>query len=321
MGSDHDSVQSFVTPPAYEQIAPPLHQAEVKMVEGALSMKTKCAWDVYTPLRRIFAVPYDMQLDRGTMADIYSEGFSRVPVYEKLPPPNDHRLYAMRGILMTRQLIMIDWEDERPVSSLPLYYPPCISPRMNLVDVLQLLQKGGSHIAFVCAGPDLANEALENNEAIPIEAGFMGLVTLEDVLEAILQDRIYDEEDISDRDLASARLTQWAAKILQRFYRKRVLAKAQQQLQQKGSNVSVDDPTTLIQSQIPNPKQPTTKGNIAFAAALATSTQLASSQPKPKPEPSVPGEIDVDTPATEVTPLISSQVSSLSTGLRKEVKD
>ena len=53
---------------------------------------------------------------------------------------------------MTRQLIMIDWEDERPVSSLPLYYPPCISPRMNLVDVLQLLQKGGSHIAFVCAG-------------------------------------------------------------------------------------------------------------------------------------------------------------------------
>jgi CBS domain containing-hemolysin-like protein len=53
---------------------------------------------------------------------------------------------------MTRQLIMIDWEDNRPVSSLPLYYPPCISPRMNLVDVLQLLQKGGSHIAFVCAG-------------------------------------------------------------------------------------------------------------------------------------------------------------------------
>ena len=69
-----------------------------------------------------------------------------------MKPPNENRQYAMRGILMTRQLIMIDWEDERPVSSLPLYYPPCISPRMNLVDVLQLLQKGGSHIAFVCAG-------------------------------------------------------------------------------------------------------------------------------------------------------------------------
>lgn len=120
---------------------------------------------------------------------------------------------------MTRQLIMIDWLDERPVSSLPLYYPPCISPRMNLVEVLQLLQKGGSHIAFVCAGPDLANKALEEDRAIPIEAGFMGLVTLEDVLEAILQDRIYDEEDVSDRDLASALLTQWAAKVSTRHYK------------------------------------------------------------------------------------------------------
>ena len=77
IGSDHDSVQSYSTPPAYEQIAPPLHHAEVRVVEGALTMKTKCAWDVYTPLRMIFAVPYDLELDRGTIADIYSEGYSR----------------------------------------------------------------------------------------------------------------------------------------------------------------------------------------------------------------------------------------------------
>jgi metal transporter CNNM len=201
----------------------------------------QCAWDVYTPLRKIFAVPFDMELDRNSIADIYGEGYSRVPVFERLPvstlllpalfsllgnfhsnvwhnlqAPNENRQYAMRGVLMTRQLIMIDWLDNRPVSSLPLYYPPCISPRTNLVDVLQLLQKGGSHIAFVCAGPDLANKAFEENRAIPIEAGFMGLVTLEDVLEAILQDHIYDEEDVSDRDLASALLTQWAAKVSKR---------------------------------------------------------------------------------------------------------
>jgi hypothetical protein len=41
MGSDHDSIHSISTGPAYEQFAPPLHQAEVKMVEGALTMKTK----------------------------------------------------------------------------------------------------------------------------------------------------------------------------------------------------------------------------------------------------------------------------------------
>jgi hypothetical protein len=45
----------------------------------------KCAWDVYTPLRRIFAVPFDMELDRNSIASIYSEGYSRVPVFERLP--------------------------------------------------------------------------------------------------------------------------------------------------------------------------------------------------------------------------------------------
>lgn len=41
IGSDHDSIS---TGPAYEQIDPPLHQAEVKMVEGALTMKTKVSF-------------------------------------------------------------------------------------------------------------------------------------------------------------------------------------------------------------------------------------------------------------------------------------
>mmetsp|Transcript_13998 Transcript_13998/g.33598 ORF Transcript_13998/g.33598 Transcript_13998/m.33598 type:complete len:782 (+) Transcript_13998:771-3116(+) len=219
-GSHEDSVHSHSTPPAYEQMAPPLHQAEVRVVEGALKMRLGCAWDVYTPLRQIFTLPSNLQLDRNVIADIYSEGYSRVPVYDPLPPPNQHRKYAVRGVLMVRQLIMIDWADKRPVDSLPLYTPPCVSPRMNLVDLLQILQKGGSHIAFVCAGPDLANTALEDGKPIPIQAGFMGLVTLEDVLEAILQDRIYDEEDIAERVMAGATLTQWAKKI-QRFYRKR----------------------------------------------------------------------------------------------------
>ena len=157
---------------------------------------------------------------------------------------------------MTRQLIMVDWEDERAVSTLPLYIPPCVSPRMNLVTLLHLLRKGGSLIAFICAGklcmnlgreenicsnllmalyqwrfvgPHLATKALNDGKgeytnyhfatfeafchnltlfinllAIPPEAGFMGIVTLQDVLESVLQERIYDEEDISQRHLAGA---------------------------------------------------------------------------------------------------------------------
>jgi metal transporter CNNM len=45
--------------PSTHQRSPSIHFDEVSMVEGALSMKTKMAVDVYKPLRKIFAIPYD----------------------------------------------------------------------------------------------------------------------------------------------------------------------------------------------------------------------------------------------------------------------
>lgn len=262
-------------------------------------------------------------------------------MYERPPPPHQDRKYAIRGVLMTRHLIMIDWADERLVSSLPLYTPPCVSPRMNLVDLLQLLQQGGSHIAFVCAGPDVANQALEDDRPIPVEAGFMGLVTLEDVLEAILQARIYDEDDVADRDLASATLTQWAAKILQRFYRrKRAMARlsigsaselagafdddaavtsamegagdgARAPSDPSGRNGFIQNPHHQQQQQ-PHYQQPSSPYRPAsWNATMGDSNRFGATASTT--EPSIPEEIDVeifgsssfvDPGPTEATPLL-----------------
>lgn len=212
------SISTSASDHPFDQIAPPISNTEVRVVEGALNLKTMCALDVYTPIRMMFSVPGDLALTKQNIAEIYGQGYSRVPVYD----PNEKGGIAMKGILMTRQLIMIDWVDERTVSSLPLYIPPCVSPRMNLMRLLHLLRKGGSLIAFVCAGPHIAERALEEGRVIPPEAGFMGLVTLQDVLESLIQERIYDEEDTSERNLASAVLTNWAATVLQRFAKQRL---------------------------------------------------------------------------------------------------
>lgn len=154
-----------------------IHRDEVAMVEGALLMKTKRAMDVYTPSRNMYAVPYNTVLDEDTVVEIYSSGFSRVPVFE--PNPNKPKMKStIRGILMTKQLIVVNASDCRPLETLPLYTPICVSPVINLVDLLNILQTGKSgHLALVCARPALAEACLISGEALPERAGFMGYVS------------------------------------------------------------------------------------------------------------------------------------------------
>ena len=251
---------------ATQQLQPPLDKQEVDVVVGALELKTKVVMDVYTPLRKVYAIPDDLVLDRRGMTDIYAKGFSRVPVYHRLEVEGDledqyeEELIVVRGYLMTRQLMMIDWDHEREVTTLPLVRPDAVSPRMNLVQALQLLRAGGSLMVFVCARPDLANRALAAEKPIPIEAGFMGIITLEDIMESILQDRIYDEWDVRDRDRAVGTLTRWAAKKLQQFARKKIKTKkdkrdrATRLVERLNSsarsmtNVEANDETPLLQA-------------------------------------------------------------------------
>jgi metal transporter CNNM len=79
-----------------------IHIDEVTMVEGALSMKTLRAMDVLTPLHRIYAVPHDLILNEDNIVDIYSSGYSRIPVYQR--NPNKPKSQAsIIGLLMTKQ--------------------------------------------------------------------------------------------------------------------------------------------------------------------------------------------------------------------------
>ena len=210
MNDDHEIADKFVLH---------LHKREVSMVEGALQMKTVHAMDVYTPLTSCYCVADNLILDKMTITTIYGHGFSRVPVYRANPDdPTDTS--SIRGFLITRQLMLIDWDDEREIITLPLQRPTCVSPRMNLIDLFEVLQKDGPMLTFVCARPDLANKALKSELPIPVEAGLMGIITLVDIMESIIQDRIYDEGDIRERDRAVATLNRWAATIVLKFMRR-----------------------------------------------------------------------------------------------------
>lgn len=224
---------------------PSIHQDEITMIEGALSMTTKRAADVYTPLRRVYALRSDTILDEDRMVEIEARGFSRVPVYCPKAPSTETQgrvsmyqdidISSIIGCLLVRQLIVLNPAESRPIATLPLALPSCISPSMHLVDLINLFQavggkgKGGLHLAVVCHYPHIATAALRQGKCIPKEAGVVGIVTLEDVVEELLQEEIYDE---ADRDLE---LSQWAVIKWRHFVEKRKKLRRLQQQNNKGT--------------------------------------------------------------------------------------
>jgi metal transporter CNNM len=212
-GEGADDFSQFTGPTTSDS----LHHDEVLIVEGALSMKTKVALDLMRPKRLTYRLPHDLVLNERNLVDIYSSGFSRVPVYRNPPSPGagvggadeeygavgssaENSTSAICGVLITKQLIVVNPADCRPLHTLPLYCPTVVGPRTSLVDLLNVLQTGGAgmkggHLALVCANVEEATAALNRGDPIPASSGWMGIVTLEDVLEAVLQEEIYDEYD------------------------------------------------------------------------------------------------------------------------------
>lgn len=242
-----------------------IHQDEITMIEGALTLTTKRAADVCTPLRCVYALPSDTILDEEQMVQIWSRGYSRVPVYEPKPdaaatttsldPSSSfHDISQVVGVLLVRQLIVVDSSECRPISTLPLVRPPIISPSMHLVDIINLFQaaggrgKGGLHLAIVAARPHLASEAFERGESISKEAGVVGIITLEDVVEELLQEEIYDE---ADRDLE---LSRWGVKKWMRFVKKKMRRLREEEKQKNDSggkaSTSTSEATPLLEQVI-----------------------------------------------------------------------
>ena len=180
-----------------------IHLDEVTMIPGALQMKTMCAVDLVYSHRKAFSISNNTILDEANICKVFSSGYSRIPVFEGT------KKTCIVGILMTRQLILLNDTDNCPVSRLPLYVPHCIAPDTNLVNIINLFQTGGGrhghvgHMALVFARPDIAEAALSSDEPVPDEARWMGILTMEDCIEELRKEPIMDEMDAAGRQRGS----------------------------------------------------------------------------------------------------------------------
>ena len=132
--------------------------------------------NVRTPLDLATTVPKTMILTERNTVRIYRSGYSRIPIYAKNEDDPEDTTRVV-GILVAKQLMVVDSHDKRPLSTLPLAIPRCVSPHTTLIDLVNLFQSGGvkgSHMAIVCGRPEEATEALKNGEPIPEDANVMG---------------------------------------------------------------------------------------------------------------------------------------------------
>lgn len=149
---------------------------EVKIIRGVLDLRDKHPALIMTPLDQVFMLAADTAIDHGAFEEIVRRGYSRVPVYAG-------RRENIVGVLLVKRLLGSHLIGPVPVSALPLSPVPTVGSRQSLFTILHEFQQGQSHLAVVMDEPQRA----------PI-----GIITMEDVIEELIQEEIADETDNAD---------------------------------------------------------------------------------------------------------------------------
>ena len=170
-----------------------LEADEVNIMKGALAFSERPVYEIMTPIVKCFMIELHRNLDFTLMNEIFKSGYSRIPVYDNNLPATDNIV----GLLIVKDLILLDPEEETPVATILQYYPHPLEKVFydsHLRELLQIMKSGRAHMAVV---HDINNQGSGD----PFRVN-MGIVTLEDVIESILNMEIEDESDITATDPA-----------------------------------------------------------------------------------------------------------------------
>merc|ERR1712232_1329173 len=77
----------------------------------------------------------------------------------------------------------------------PFHHLVCVPPTMHMLDVLNKFQDNKKHIALVTDKPEVVEDMWKQNKEIPPDIHMAGILTLEDIIEKLLQEDIEDEHD------------------------------------------------------------------------------------------------------------------------------
>lgn len=155
-----------------------------QVAEGALSFRDKQVGDIMTPLEDAYFLSSDTKLGYDSIREIFETGYSRIPIYGR-----DKHEY--RGLLYTKDLMLADPEDEMKVGDFIQIFSRKVETffeETKLVQCLNAFKKGGTHMGLV-------RKAITTIDVNP-RFEIVGVLTLEDIVEEIIQEEIVDETDV-----------------------------------------------------------------------------------------------------------------------------
>lgn len=212
---------------------------QINLMKSALAYGDQQVKDIMTPLKEVYMLEAHRKLDAETMSEIFNSGFSRIPCYDRNRPSDDNIV----GLLIVKDLILLDPADESPVHTILNLYPrplECVFPTTTLKEILNLFKTGKTHMAIVheveggvtddevqatqssddddtSSNKDSSKHPVvqhSDEHRIEIEGTAsdpnyvnVGIVTLEDVIESILHTEIEDETDVAETSDNNSRLT------------------------------------------------------------------------------------------------------------------
>eukprot|EP00854_Cymbomonas_tetramitiformis_P008107 gene8107-9633_t len=164
---------------------------ENTIIDGALDLTSKTVLTAMTPLEEVFMLSEEAVLDASVMEGMMSRGHSRIPIHAS----GDRQ--TVIGLLIMKNLIAYDPEDATPVNVLPKRQLISVNTSTEMYGMLRIFKENNSHLALVRS-----------------EAGsIMGIITLEDVLEELLQEEIGDETDPSVNSRSAVQRQLWSARL------------------------------------------------------------------------------------------------------------
>jgi metal transporter CNNM len=179
-----------------------LHPYEINILTGILSLSHISVGDCMIPAERVYSLESKLQLNSKLLGEILASGFSRIPIFKNCDDPQN-RNKVWLGYLLTKTLIVPSEREHLLGLTSVLREPLFVRPSLGLPEMLSLFRKGRCHIAMVSLDP--ISSLLCMREGRPCEderTEVLGIVTLEDVIEKILQHDILDETDVVDTDLS-----------------------------------------------------------------------------------------------------------------------